>query len=225
MTVVHERDVMVSTGGTGGETQHRIFAALYEWMNQITLGRKALDPFRKETAGRAQGVVLEVGAGTGENFAYYVPERVERVEAVEPDKAMRRYAVSRAVHAPVPVKLTAAAVESLPFADASFDAVVATLVFCSVQDPRAGFREIFRVLKPGGDLLLVEHVRSEQPVEARLQGALVPVTTVLCGNCHWNRDTAQYVRDTGFKVVSLDRRFGGMHPIILLHATRPATLG
>lgn len=205
----------------GAETEHRYFATLYEWMNRVALGRKALDPFRKATAGQAYGVVLEVGAGTGENFAYYQAANVVRVDAVEPDKTMRQYAYNRAKHAHVPVKLIAAAAEHLPFEDASFDCVVATLVFCSVSDPRAGMREIYRVLKPGGELLLVEHVRSDQPAQARWQDRLVPVTTRFCGNCHWNRDTEQYARDAGFKITRLDRHFGGMHPIISLRAKRP----
>jgi ubiquinone/menaquinone biosynthesis C-methylase UbiE len=76
------------------------------------------------------------------NFPFYAPERCERVEAVEPDPAMQRYARQRLELARVPITLTSASIEALPFADQVFDSVVVTLVFCSVADPLLGFREI-----------------------------------------------------------------------------------
>ena len=87
---------------------------------------------------RASGVVVEVGAGTGLNFAWYKPAQVERVEAVEPDNAMLEYARANLSRAAVPITLTQASVEALPWADATFDSAVATLVFCSVSDPVQG---------------------------------------------------------------------------------------
>jgi ubiquinone/menaquinone biosynthesis C-methylase UbiE len=169
--------------------------------------------------GRAQGVVLEVGAGTGLNFALYAPEKVTRVEAVEPDSAMLTYARERLPLARVPLTLTQAGAEALPFADGTFDCAVATLVFCSVGDPARGFQEIRRVLKPGGTLLLLEHVRAKAHLAARLQDLLVPLTTRLAGNCHWNRDTAQAVRAAGFQVGELRQVSGWLLPMILLQAT------
>src|SRR5205085_5550787 len=174
-----------------------------------------------EIAGQASGVVLEVGAGNGLNFAFYEPGQVERVEAIEPDTAMLRYARERITTARVPITLTQAPVEALPFADETFDSALATLVFCSVTDPKRGLREIKRVLKPGGTLLLLEHVRSQGTIAARVQDALVPVTKFLAGNCHWNRDTAHTIIDAGFRINS-KRDLGGMLvPMIMLEATRP----
>ncbi|SRR5712691_7108707 len=199
---------------------HPIFAATYERLSRSKEERDFMDPLRKETAGQATGVVLEVGAGTGLNFAFYEPEQVERVEAIEPDTAMLRYAGERLKTARVPITLTQAPAEELPFADETFDSAVVTLVFCSVSDPARGLREILRVLKPGGKLLMAEHVRAQGAIAAFVQNALVPLTTRLMGNCHWNRDTARAVADVGFQV-QYKRDLSGMFlPMIVLQAKR-----
>lgn len=197
------------------------FAAFWEWFARLGPVRRMTDPLRRETAGQASGLVLEVGAGTGLNFPVYEPGRVERVEAVEPDAAMLHYAQRRLATARVPITLTQAQVEALPFADKTFDSAVATMVFCSVADPERGFREIKRVLKPGGTLLLLEHVRAHGALAAGIQDALVPLTTRLAGNCHWNRDTARVVRDAGFQMVRLNQQGGGLQPVIVVQATAP----
>ncbi len=121
----------------------------------------------------------------------------------------------------MPISLTRASVETLPFADASFDSVVVTLVFCSVEDSAQGMQEIRRVLKPQGMLFLFEHVRSQSAWVARLQDALVPLTTRLFGNCHWNRDTARTVQEAGFAITHMRRLKAGLDPHIVLQALRP----
>jgi len=196
------------------------FAACWNWMTGRPLVRIWFDPLRREIIGQAQGVVLEVGAGGGQNFPFYDPARVMRVEAVEPDEAMLVEARRHLEGALVPIALTRAPVEALPFPDAQFDTVVVTFVFCSVQDSEGGLREIWRVLKPGGTLLLLEHVRAQGRVVAWLQDALVPVTTRSLGNCHWNRDTLQTVLQTGFQVTQLRQLSGGLQPMLLIHARR-----
>jgi ubiquinone/menaquinone biosynthesis C-methylase UbiE len=201
---------------------HPRFASFYEWFARLGQQRRLIDPLRKASAGQASGVVVEVGAGNGLNFSWYDPQRVERVEATEPDSAMLAYARERAGQAAVPITLTQASVEALPWADATFDSAVATLVFCSVSDPVRGLAEIKRVLKPGGTLFLFEHVRSQTSVLAHVQDALVPVTTRLFGNCHWNRDAAHLVREAGFQVAQVRSVAGGLAlmPHLLLAAQR-----
>jgi ubiquinone/menaquinone biosynthesis C-methylase UbiE len=201
-------------------TNHNIFAAVYERLSRSGPEQSFMWPLRNEIIAQAQGNVLEIGAGTGLNFSLYDPEHVERVEAVEPDTAMLRYARERLKTARVPITLTQAPVEALPFADETFDSAVATLVFCSVTDPLRGLSEIRRVLKPGGTLLLIEHVRAQGAFARRLQDIITPVTKRMAGNCHWNRDTARSVINADFQIEDKRNISGILQPMIVLRARR-----
>jgi ubiquinone/menaquinone biosynthesis C-methylase UbiE len=201
---------------------HPRFSAYYERASQGSAEQRFFEPLRRELIEQAHGVVLEIGAGNGLNFALYDPQKVTRVEAIEPDSTMLDYARGRIGLARVPLMVTQAIAEELPFADGTFDCVVATLVFCSVGDPARGLREIQRVLKPGGTLLLLEHVRSEGRFTAGLQDLIVPLTTRIAGNCHWNRDTGQTVHEAGFQVRQERRVKNWLLPMLFLHATSPA---
>lgn len=209
-----------AVGGSGPRVDHPGFSRLFEWLAGGGLGRRSFEALRRKTAGRASGVTLEVGAGGGYNFAYYDPRQVERVEAVEPDATMLTYARDRAARARVPITLTQAPAEALPFADGTFDSAVVTMVFCSVVDPQQGLRELVRVLKPGGRLFMAEHVRAANGALVAVQSAMVPLTTRFTGNCHWNRDTESAVRQAGFAEVQARSLAGGLHPIILLEARK-----
>jgi ubiquinone/menaquinone biosynthesis C-methylase UbiE len=111
-------------------------------------------------------------------------------------------------------------VENLPFADESFDSAVVTLVFCSVGDPLRGLREVRRVLKPGGSLLMVEHVRAHGAIAATIQNIITPINRLVAGNCHWNRDTEKTVIEAGFQLEQRRDIGGVIVPIIILHASK-----
>ncbi|MGH2497375.1 MAG: class I SAM-dependent methyltransferase [Ktedonobacteraceae bacterium] len=208
------------TSAQNGHTAHRFFAKQYERVSRSEKEQSFMNPLRQEVTSQAQGLVLEIGAGNGLNFAFYDPVTVERVEATEPDSVMLGYARERAAKARVPVNLTQTPVENLPFADESFDSVVVTLVFCSVNDPLRGLSEVRRVLKPGGALLMVEHVRAHGAIAAAMQNIITPVTKLVAGNCHWNRDTEKTVKAAGFQIEQRRDAGGFVLPFVVLHAVK-----
>lgn len=151
------------------------------------------------------GQVIEVGAGTGLNFAHYPPQ-VTSVLAVEPEPHLREIAVRSAARAPVHVDVVEGLAERLPATDASADAVVLALMLCSVRDQAVALREVHRVLRPGGQVRFFEHVRAETRRLARVQRALdATVWPVVGGGCHTSRDTASAIADAGFTIERLDR--------------------
>ncbi len=181
---------MVSTKG------HRLFAAVYDRFNDRA-ERAWLGERRAGLLAQTHGQVLEIGAGTGANLTHY--RGVGRVVVAEPDPAMRARLRSRLSAATVPVEVSEAVGEDLPFPDASFDFVVSTLVLCSVVDPDATLEELHRVLHPGGQLLALEHVRGTGR-RALWQDRLTPLWRIGAGGCHPNRDTAAAIERAGFSL-------------------------
>ena len=116
----------------------------------------------------------------------------------------------RAIAAAVPALLVLARGEQLPFPDGAFDTVLATLVFCTVPEVPTALAEVRRVLRPGGVLLFLEHVRSPRPLLAALQDALTPLWRRCFGGCHVNRDTPRALRDAGFALKIAERWYGGL---------------
>jgi SAM-dependent methyltransferase len=177
----------------------RVFAALYDRLLAPT-ERSWLGEQRHRLLAGASGEVLEIGGGTGVNLAHYGD--VERLVVTEPEEPMRRRLEQRARSWARPVVVQDASAEHLPFADSSFDTVVSTLVLCTVRDPSAALAEIGRVLRPGGRLLFIEHVRGEGR-RGRVQQRITPLWRVLAGGCHPDRDTVAAIRRQGLEVSEL----------------------
>ena len=168
---------------------------LYEWRG---LGR-----WRRWLVSGARGRTLDLGSGTGRNLPLVPPGA--RAVGVDPAWNALQRARGRAPSAP----LVQACAEALPFRDGAFDTVISGLVLCSVADPARALKEARRVLQPGGELRMLEHVRSTTPWKARLQDRLQPLWTRLTGGCHPNRETERLVEAGGFAIEADGRRARG----------------
>ena len=181
-------------------------AAAFDLM-MAPLERSSLTTLRREVVAEASGTVLELGAGTGVNLPYYDRSRVSSVHLTDLNPYRERILGKRreveggaGVDPQLQVSVAEADVERLPFGDGSFDAVVFTLLFCSVAHPERGMREILRVLKPGSTAFFIEHVLPPAPVLAGALHAITPAWRRVAGNCHLDRDTVGLLRKTGFRV-------------------------
>ena len=163
--------------------------------------------WRGELLSGLVGHVLEIGAGTGANLPHYGPA-VEHLVAAEPDRHMRkRLAAKLSTTRARSVDLSDASADRLPMPDASFDAVVSTLVLCSVADPDRALSEYRRVLKPGGKLVFIEHVvAGDNPGRRRWQHRIEPVWKRAFGNCHLTRDTGAALERAGFVFERIERQ-------------------
>lgn len=168
------------------------------WKTLSNYEPESVRRLRVENLTGLSGRVLEVGAGTGTNFEFY-PTTVDEVVAIEPERRLAEVARQAAARAPVPVTVTGDTAEQ--FASAQpFDAVVCSLVLCSIEDPDSVLRQLFSLLRPGGELRYLEHVAGTG-YRARLQRvADATVWPRLLGNCHTHRHTEQAITATGFEV-------------------------
>ena len=163
-----------------------------------------LNDWRRELLSVAHGDVLEIGAGTGANLAHY-PPAVRRLVLAEPDRGMRAR-LKRKLGERTDVTVIDALAEALPLPDGAFDVVVFTLVLCSVDAPGRSLAEAWRLLRPGGLLLFLEHVAAEgRPGRLRWQRLLEPAWRCLAGNCHLTRHTADAIAEMGFQLEDVRR--------------------
>lgn len=186
----------------GSSVHHPLFARFYA--NVLARNEPAeLRAFRDELLAGLRGRVVEVGAGSGANFPHYPPE-VAEVVAVEPEPYLREQARAAAAAAPMRVTVLDGIADALPLEDGSCEAAVACVVLCSVPDQASALAELRRVLKPGGELRFLEHVRASTPAMARTQ-RLVDRTfwPHAFGGCHTARDTVAAIAASGF---ALERR-------------------
>lgn len=183
-----------------------LFARLYDPV-VAPMEEAGLRRWRADLLSDLSGTVVELGAGTGANLALYPPS-VERLVLTDPVPAMLRRLRARLaeVDPDIEVEVHRAAASSLPLADGEADAVVSTLVLCTVPDPDAVLAEVRRVLRPGGRLAFVEHVAADdRPERLRWQQRLDPVWPHVAGGCHLTRRTEAAIEGAGFTVADVTR--------------------
>jgi ubiquinone/menaquinone biosynthesis C-methylase UbiE len=182
-------------------TWGRGFAAVYDRGLKATEDA-GLRQMRREVLAGAGGRVVELGAGTGVNLDLY-PNEVEDLVMVEPDPHMAKRLRAKLTQARRSPTVVEAPAERLPCEDSSFDMAVAMLVLCTVPNPAAALAEAARVLKPGGKLLFIEHVRAQEPGLARWQDRLEKPWRFLADGCHCNRDTVATIEASPFELAEV----------------------
>jgi ubiquinone/menaquinone biosynthesis C-methylase UbiE len=196
----------------------RVFAAMYDpflWIGE----RAGMRRHRHDLLAQARGRTLEIGSGTGLNLVHY-PDDLDGLVLAEPDPSMRKRLDNAVRRSERTAQVIDARAEQLPFGDATIDTVVSTLVLCTVDAPQAALREIGRVLRPDGQLLFIEHVRSESPALARWQDLLARPWQRFAEGCRCNRATLELMDACGFRLDAHPAAWRAMPPII-----RPLVVG
>lgn len=165
--------------------------------------------WRWELLGHVQGRALEIGCGSGYNFEHYPAGAAVTAFDVKADRLRTAFRLR------APIDIALADAEHMAWPAQSFDAVVGTLVFCSIPDPARALAEVRRVLRPGGRLYLVEHVRSHHAWLGQVQDWLAPAWQWGSGGCHLNRDTEATVRAAGFEIETLTLGYYGLCKLMI----------
>ena len=194
----------------GVEQQHVLYDSIV-----LPLNRLLLDRWRRELFSNLQGDVLELGVGTGLNLHAYGPHA--HITALEIDAQLIRAARGRAEDHHV--RLVQGDAQHLPFADRSFDYVTSALVFCTIPDPAQALQEAARVLRPGGQLVQLEHTRTNHPRLDAVLDRITPAWKRIAGGCHPNRDTAALLCAVGWQLQRHEQHGSGL--IRLIRAVPP----
>ena len=198
----------------------RPLAALYDRLMSSSEQRWLGEARRQLLSGLA-GRVLEIGAGTGANFQHYSAQA--QVTAIEPSIHFLKRARAKIATAQASIELKEADAQALPFANDTFDAAVATLVFCTIPDPTKALSEVKRVTRGGAPLLMIEHVKAKTPGTQLLQNLWNPCQNFIGGGCNVTRDTEAVVRDAGFQIQEVRELTTELFlwPQVMIRATNP----
>ncbi len=181
-----------------------LMATIYDGFMEAT-ERACLRDWRAQLLAGLDGDVLELGAGTGVNLEH-LPRQLGRLVLTEPDRHMRAKLAARVQRLGREAEVSGASAVALPFDDASFDAVISTLVLCSVPSLERSLAEVFRVLRPGGRFIFLEHVGAPRGTSRRrIQGLVDPFWRHAAGGCRLLRDTERAILDAGFQLDTVER--------------------
>ncbi|MCM0761580.1 MULTISPECIES: class I SAM-dependent methyltransferase [Sporomusa] len=182
-------------------------ALFYDWMDTMIPAK-----LRRKAVEQATGKVLEVGVGTGANLKFYLPGC--QVTGIDFSLGMLQKAKQKLFRARVPVTLVEMDAQQMTFPDNSFDTVIATCVFCSVPDPIQGLKEVKRVCKQDGRIILLEHVRSENPLFGWLMDVFNPIALHVIGS-NINRETIKNIQEAGIQTYSIEEYSGKIIKLIV----------
>ncbi len=180
-----------------GFYDRHVLPRLIDW----ACGSKPVMRQRRAVVPEAEGLVVEIGLGSGRNLSFYDPAKVQRVIGVDPAGEMLAIAARRAADAPVPVEMAALDGESLPFEDGFADSVVVTYSLCTIPHPERALAEMRRVLKPGGRLLFAEHGAAPDEKVRRWQRRIDRFWPKISGGCHLSRRPDLLIPAAGFEVL------------------------
>ena len=162
---------------------------------------------RSQIVPKAKGRVLEVGMGSGINLQFYNRDQVDMVYGLEPSEGMRRKAVRNLSRSPVRVEWLDLPGERIPLQDNSVDTVLLTFTLCTIPDWHTALQQMKRVLKPGGDLLFLEHGEAPQDPTRKWQHRITPGWRKVAGGCHLNRQIAELIEHAGFEIQELENLY------------------
>jgi ubiquinone/menaquinone biosynthesis C-methylase UbiE len=182
---------------------------------------------RSQVVPHAKGVVLEVGMGSAINMEFYNSDHVDMVYGLEPSEGMRRKAQPNLAKSPIKVEWLDLPGEKIPLKDHSVDTVLLTFTLCTIPDWHTALQQMWRVLKPGGELLFLEHGESPHDGTRKWQHRITPGWKKLAGGCHLNRHIADLIRHAGFEIQELENLYIPKAPKIAGYiykgrATKPA---
>ena len=173
----------------------------------LACGTRSTMRQRKQVVPLATGRVLEIGAGSGLNLPFYDPRKIERLWALDPCPELWAIAKDKMRQAAFPIEFLAAHAERIPLADQSIDTIMITYSLCSIADVSAALAEMRRVLRDGGQLLFCEHGKAPDAAVRRWQRLLEPLWARLAGGCHLGRDMPAMLREGGFRVQQMNRKY------------------
>jgi ubiquinone/menaquinone biosynthesis C-methylase UbiE len=201
--------------------QHPRFAKFYINLSKL-MEKSGVGTLREQVLEHARGNVLEVGCGNGMNFNHYDPAKVNTVTAIEPEQILLKQAIKNANLLTPSITVFQGQSEKLPFRNSCFDSVVFTLVLCSVLDPIKSLQEAKRVLKPGGKIVLLEHIKADSSLLLSAQKLANLVWPYFAGGCRLTRNTPSLVETSGF--VNINKKLFSFLPTPLAVLTSPMVI-
>jgi ubiquinone/menaquinone biosynthesis C-methylase UbiE len=170
-------------------------------------GSKPVKYQREKVVPMAEGLVLEVGIGSGLNIPFYDAAKVDRILGLDPSEELNRMALKVAEQKGIPVDFILGGAEDMPLPDNHVDTVLVTFTMCTIPEVTAANKEMLRVLKPGGKMIFCEHGLAPDVKVSKWQSRLDPVWGKIAGGCHLNRDIPRLIKNAGFEIKTMEQMY------------------